>query len=81
MKYTLLDPFVRLLTGPAVFSYVQAHVILFMSEKQLPSETKKQFNDRRRDAVVELAKARWPSVRTALMEFVIAFIVMQVKPK
>ncbi|NJL70233.1 MAG: hypothetical protein HC888_00870 [Candidatus Competibacteraceae bacterium] len=78
---TVLAPFVKLLTGPTIFSYIEANVLLYMSATQLQNESKKQFNDRRRDAVVRLAKSRWPEVRTALMEFAIAFVVMRAKPK
>lgn len=60
---------------------IEALALSYLNLPKLPDESRKQYNDRRRALVVETIQAEWPALRTALVEAVLALIVMRIAPK
>ncbi len=84
MLNTLISSILMMLRA-AINGRVQAKIealaLSYLNLQKLPDESRKQYNDRRRALVVETIQAEWPALRTALVEAVLALIVMRISPK
>lgn len=69
-----------LITGP-IYARIETLVLTFMHAEMREGESQREFNDRRKNMVVDAVKEAWPMVRTALIEAVIALLVAKYKPK
>ena len=64
-----------------VISKIEALVLMYVSLPRLQDEDRRAYNNRRKDLVVSEIQRVWPEYRTALIESVLALIVMRVNPK
>ena len=64
-----------------VIAKIEALVLMYLSLPRLPDEDRRAYNNRRKDLVVSEIQRAWPEYRTALIESVLALIVMRVNPK
>jgi predicted Ser/Thr protein kinase len=71
----------RILLSYGILSRIETMVRLLVDAPRLPDETDKQYNDRRRNYVVEQIKSSNSDVRTALIEAAIGVLVYKVNPR
>jgi hypothetical protein len=71
----------RAVISGRVQAKIEALALSYLNLPKLPDESRTDYNNRRRRLVVESVQAEWPALRTALVEAVLALIVMRISPK
>ena len=64
-----------------VIAKIEALVLVYLTLPRDPNEDRRRYNNRRKDLIVAEVQRTWPELRTALIESVIALVVMKVNPK
>ncbi len=64
-----------------VIAKIEALVLVYLTLPRGSGEDRRTYNNRRKDLIVVEIQRTWPELRTALIESVIALLVMKVNPK
>lgn len=64
-----------------VIAKIEALVLVYLTLPRESGEDRRTYNNRRKDLIVVEIQRTWPELRTALIESVIALLVMKVNPK